>query len=749
MIFVHMDDSLDITPSQAESNSQSTKKRVRGPTCLKKLRLKRVRDQKISVEFDQSTGNAKGPNRREFNNYVAFLARSKVSILHEDWDHVEESEKNMIWQTIMHNYDVPNSKFLKKKLISYAGQRWRGFKTQLSSFYIYGKYKDKSPCDKYTFLKKDTWQRFVESRLDPAFQEKRKKAQEVQANNLYPHTLSCGGYQKLEENMMQEKAKKVQEASQLDHSLVIVEPPSPLKRHEKWKRARQKKSGDYINEESRIIAEKIVSKYSILLDSLVEQSTQGSFLPLGREDILTVAIGQPEHPGRVRGAGRGVGIRQYFGPPSRNPLSMEDLEVITQKIQEQVTKQLSEQLEHKLKADLSQQFQQQVRQELASLGLLQQNTNIEPAPHSPIHVSTKGNDATPDPLMEDNHTNIRDQCELYVDVDPPRLVAIGKVYNLGSTIHHKTIEDDNVRVVVEEVRDAEARVPLPTDEVHTVGQAPNQFIQWPRRLVKSMSAKAVVESSKDAPHKRLEPQLDPLERLLIIVSKIRKDHVQLPWDPDVLSKPSTMPFYIYRRDIFRLCMGSEMPNISIMQLWLMYLHNLCTDKGNAHIYGFMDPQSIQSVGNNATEVQGYLQSRLHESKKQCYLAPYLHSDHWQLLIICPKQNVVVLLCSLHKKTINREMKTTVDLAMDEYQRLVGSQSRSRRKKPTWILPRCQTQTEGYECGYYVMKQMLTVVTVDIVDSWKKIFNSSGPFPEEDIADIQQRWAAFLLQISNL
>ncbi|KAG5061452.1 hypothetical protein JHK87_002481 [Glycine soja] len=736
-----MDDSLDITPSQGESNPQSTKKRGRGPTRLKKLRLKRVRDQKISIEFDQSTGNAKGPNRTEFNNYVSFLARSKVSILHEDWDHVEESVKNMIWQTIMLNYDIPNSEFLKKKLISYAGTRWRGFKTQLSSLYIYGKYQDKSPCDKYAFLEEETWQRFVQSRLDPAFQEKRKKAQEAQANNLYPHTLSCGGYQKLEENMMQEKVKQIQEASQLDPSLAVVEPPSPLKRHEKWKRARQKKSGDYINEDARIIAEKI--------DSLVEQSTQGSFVPLGREDILTTAIGQPEHPGRVRGAGRGVGIRQYFGPPSRNPLSMEDLEVITQRIQEQVTKKLSEQLEHKLKADLSQQFQEQVRQELASLGLLQQNTNIEPTPSSPINVSTKGNYATPDPSVEDNHTNIRDQCELYVDVDPPHLVAIGKVYNLGSTIHHKTIEDDNVRVVVEEVRDAEAQVPLPTNEVQTVGQAPNQFIQWQRRLVKSISVKTIVESSKDVRHKRLEPQLGPLERLLIIVSKIRKDHVQLPWDPDVLSKPSTMSFHIYRRDIFELCMGSEMLNISVIQLWLMYLHSLCTDKGNAHIYGFMDPQSIQSVGNNATEVQGYLQSRLHERKKQCYLAPYLHSDHWQLLIICPKQNVVVLLCSLHKKTINKEMKTIVNLAMDEYQRLVGSQSRSRRKKPTWILPRCQTQSKGYECGYYVMKQMFTVVTVDIVDSWKQLFNNSGPFPEEDIADIQQRWAAFLLQISNL
>ena len=207
---------------------------------------------------------------------------------------------------------------------------------------------------------------------------------------------------------------------------------------------------------------------------------------------MTTAIGQPEHPGRVRGAGRGVGIRQYFGPPSRNPLSMEDLEVITQRIQEQVTKKLSEQLEHKLKADLSQQFQEQVRQELASLGLLQQNTNIEPTPSSPINVSTKGNYATPDPSVEDNHTNIRDQCELYVDVDPPHLVAIGKVYNLGSTIHHKTIEDDNVRVVVEEVRDAEARVPLPTNEVQTVGQAPNQFIQWLRRLVKSISVKVFI-----------------------------------------------------------------------------------------------------------------------------------------------------------------------------------------------------------------------------------------------------------------
>jgi len=50
---------------------------------------------------------------------------------------------------------------------------------------------------------------------------------------------------------------------------------------------------------------------------LVEQTSQGGFIPEGRHDILATAIGQPEHPGRVHGARSGVGIRQFFGSSSR------------------------------------------------------------------------------------------------------------------------------------------------------------------------------------------------------------------------------------------------------------------------------------------------------------------------------------------------------------------------------------------------------------------------------------------------
>lgn len=84
-----------------------------------------------------------------------------------------------------------------------------------------------------------------------------------------------------------------------------------------------------------------------------------------------------------------------------------------------------------------------------------------------------------------------DRCKLYVD-NPYHLVAIGRIFNLGSVIHNKSLETDMVRVVVEEVRHGGAQVPIPTDEVQTVKQALKNFIQWPRRLVKPFSNKVFI-----------------------------------------------------------------------------------------------------------------------------------------------------------------------------------------------------------------------------------------------------------------
>ena len=50
----------------------------------------------------------------------------------------------------------------------------------------------------------------------------------------------------------------------------------------------------------------MLTLHSFFQDSLVKQSSQGSFVIQERQDILTTALGTEEHPGRVRTAGYGV-----------------------------------------------------------------------------------------------------------------------------------------------------------------------------------------------------------------------------------------------------------------------------------------------------------------------------------------------------------------------------------------------------------------------------------------------------------
>jgi len=50
-------------------------------------------------------------------------------------------------------------------------------------------------------------------------------------------------------------------------------------------------------------------------------------------------------------------------------------------------------------------------------------------------------------------------------------VAMGKVYQEATTLHNVPLSPDMVKVMVEKVRVADARVPLPLDEVTTVANA--------------------------------------------------------------------------------------------------------------------------------------------------------------------------------------------------------------------------------------------------------------------------------------
>ncbi|XP_052728648.1 uncharacterized protein LOC128195389 [Vigna angularis] len=159
---------------------------------------------------------------------------------------------------------MPNVESLRNRCLSAIAERFRGFKTKLTSRYIFGPKSNENPCSKYSAIDEETWRQFVELRSSEAWQEKRSKAQGISAQNKNPHLLSRGGYRKLEEKIMKQKSDSRLPLSEGDDPLP---PPSPPSRHDKWKLARMRPSGSYTSESAREISERI--------DSLVEQSSQG------------------------------------------------------------------------------------------------------------------------------------------------------------------------------------------------------------------------------------------------------------------------------------------------------------------------------------------------------------------------------------------------------------------------------------------------------------------------------------------
>ena len=72
--------------------------------------------------------------------------------------------------------------------------------------------------------------------------------------------LSCGGYDYLEEKLMKDmKKKRLEEVAQFGNTASIVDPPSPIRRHMKWKMAHIKKSGQMTSVTIKEIIDRIGS----------------------------------------------------------------------------------------------------------------------------------------------------------------------------------------------------------------------------------------------------------------------------------------------------------------------------------------------------------------------------------------------------------------------------------------------------------------------------------------------------------
>ncbi|KAH1189305.1 hypothetical protein GmHk_20G057102 [Glycine max] len=397
--------SIQMSPNiVGEEEADDTRKATR----LRSLATRPAGADRPVVHLDPVIEKADGPHEKKLRTYLGIVARDKVDMTYENWNQVPAAQKDLIWEDIQVEFDIPEASDVrtKKKILQTVGERWRQFKYDLTSKWALAA--DKDRCAE-------------------------KGTGHPEAKHCPPRVVSWG-YEYLEKKLMAEKTKKkLEEAAQSGSIETVIDPPSPIRRHVKWKMARTKKTSQMTSKAANEIAKKI--------DSLEEQASQ-------------------EHLGRVRVVGAGVTIKQYFGPAPRtsrtsSSLPPEELEQLTQQIRDQLEESITEK------------------------GLaLPLEPEVGP---STTRVSTRK--SCVDPSGNDPDTGDSDKYELYREENPPRLVSLGKVYEGSTTVHTIPLLHDQVKVGVEEVRDADAPIPVPTKEVKLVGQTLNTFLAWPTHLL--------------------------------------------------------------------------------------------------------------------------------------------------------------------------------------------------------------------------------------------------------------------------
>ncbi|KAH1266180.1 Vacuolar cation/proton exchanger 3 [Glycine max] len=337
-------------------------------------------------------------------------------------------------------------------------------------------------------------------------------------------------------------------------------------------------------------------------------------------------------------------------------------------------------------------MQSQLQSQMQSQGIVVPPDPLV-GPSSP-RVSIKG--ICVDPLGNDPETGDSNRCGLYIEADPARLVAMGRVYEGSTIVHNTPLLPGHVKVSVEEVTDADAPVPIPTDEVSLVGQALLTFLAWPTHLVKSLSQQVLIvltiSVSPAKPPPKPNPEVDdPLYLMTLTIPELFLRPYQVRWDATVFRvfNPD-FPLHIKHEDLSEIAHGGQCLSISVLQLWILHLTETCMRVGNFDIYGFLEPQSIQRSGQSQFKSESYIKSWMQSSQRDVYLGAYLNGPDNYL-----------------KGIINSALKGLDD----------APQPKS-KASARWIVVKCNRQKGSTECGYYVMHWMSTIILGTFKNNWE-------------------------------
>ncbi|XP_071676621.1 uncharacterized protein [Lolium perenne] len=496
---VRRDNEVSITnsaePSGTSSKSVKTK---RGPTRVLKG------EGRLALTAFKDNGEPVHPKDHctKFTSQAGVLVRDHVPISIREWhkpkkadneaSYVNDAMKKFLWETLLTRFSLPEDMTegqknkvkewtLKKMAIQF--QTWKKN--------LWDKYKNEDPVFDDNLVKiKDHWQEFKRYKQSSTFVSRSVTNKKNAAKKTIWHHMGSGGYKTA-------IPRWIAYENELMAAGITPQTWDWPERSKFWLFAHgaglDPKTGLIVAEGKwKEKIEQIVPK----LVAAIEQVRKGEYIPDRENDELTLALGNPEHVGRVR-ARPGLTMKEAFPESadtyrSRSRKKKKDADIVT----ELLTR--VEALEKNQRPPDQPMFLQDPQADAAPS---QRRSSV-----GSTHLDGCGGSYPVDYVTE------KTDCELYMLFRTASVkVAVGYVYpsEEGATHHHMPIPPGCVRVGVDEVVPAFESVELDIprgDDERTLADVKHGFALWPKKYVVLLQRPPTPHSS---PHEHQRPSTPP------------------------------------------------------------------------------------------------------------------------------------------------------------------------------------------------------------------------------------------------